>query len=193
MTITEPERLHSKLSCLEDLFPGHKIEVVGGVIMMSPVRPFHGRTIRFLENAVEARLSEEWSTVSDVAFLFDDDDELCPDIAVMPEVEVAKNLSCYPPDLIEVAMEVVSPSSVRNDYETKDRLYARAGIPVYLVFDPYEAHCVMHWNPGQDGYLGRDTVPYGKTVSIETPVGRLELGTDQLPVDTRDFTRRTTD
>lgn len=79
-------------------------------------------------------------------------------------------------------MEVVSPSGLRNGYETKDRLYARAGIPVYLVFDPYETHCVMHWNPGQDGYLGRDTVPYGKTVSIETPSGGWSWGRTNCPL-----------
>ncbi len=78
---------------------------------------------------------------------------------------------------------VVSPGSVRSDYEIKGRAYARRGIPHYLVFDPYKAHRLTLWNPGPDGYLGRDTLPYGKTVVVETGVGRLTLDTGELPVD----------
>ncbi|WP_340559157.1 hypothetical protein [Streptomyces sp. GSL17-111] len=39
------------------------------------------------------------------------------------------------------------------------------------------------WNPGSDGYRGRDTFPYGGTVSVETPVGKLSFDTAALPVD----------
>jgi hypothetical protein len=39
------------------------------------------------------------------------------------------------------------------------------------------------WDPGADGYLGRDTIPYGKTVTVGTTVGELSFDTDQLPVD----------
>ncbi|MFD9975150.1 hypothetical protein ACFWZR_12785 [Streptomyces sp. NPDC059017] len=53
----------------------------------------------------------------------------------------------------------------------------------YLVFDPCKAHCLTPWNPGPDGCLGRDTLPYGKTVVAETGIGRLTLDTGALPVD----------
>ncbi|MEV5974254.1 hypothetical protein [Streptomyces sp. NPDC051921] len=38
-------------------------------------------------------------------------------------------------------------------------------------------------NPGPDGYLGRDTIPYGKTVTVETGIGQLTVDTSTLPVD----------
>jgi Uma2 family endonuclease len=68
----------------------------------------------------------------------------------------------YPADLIEVAIEVVSPTNARNDYKVKDERYAAEGIANYLIFDPYRAQCITLWNPGPDGYRGRDTIPYGK-------------------------------
>ncbi|MFE7774408.1 Uma2 family endonuclease [Streptomyces sp. NPDC057445] len=183
MTISESDRLHSQLSRFEDMFPGYRTEIVEGAIVMSPVKPHHNETIWEVRNALKAQLSKEWGFISDVAVPFDADNEFCPDLAVIPKAEVAKNLSAYAPDLIELAIEVVSPSSVRNDYEVKDRAYARRGIPHYLIFDPYKAHCVTLWNPGPEGYRGRDTIPYGTTVAVNTDIGKLSVDTAGLPVD----------
>ncbi len=183
MTISEIDRLHSQLSRFEDQFPGYRTEIVEGNIVLSPLTPRHGETIRRVWNVLEAQVSDGWGFLSDVAVPFDGDHEFCPDLAVIPDAEVNKNLSAYPPELIELAVEVVSPSSVRNDYEVKVREYARRGIPHYLIFDPYKAHCVTMWNPGPDGYLGRDTFPYGKPVVVETGIGSFTVDTAKLPTD----------
>ncbi|WP_405491775.1 Uma2 family endonuclease [Streptomyces sp. NBC_00096] len=183
VTVSESDRLHSQLSRFEDMFPGYRTEIVEGNIVMSPVKPHHNETIWEVRTALKGQLSEEWGFISDVAVPFDPDNELCPDLAVIPKAEVRKNLSAYPPDLIELAIEVVSPSSVRNDYEVKDRAYARRGIPHYLIFDPYKAQCTTLWNPGPDGYLGRDVIPYGDTVTVETGIGKVTVDTAELPVD----------
>ncbi|WP_258314689.1 Uma2 family endonuclease [Streptomyces sp. Act143] len=118
-----------------------------------------------------------------MAVPFSDDFEFCPDLAVIPAAEQHRNLTAYPPDLIELAIEVVSPSSVRNDYEVKDKQYAVQGIPNYLIFDPRDGHLATRWNPGPEGYLGRDTIPYGGKVTVETKLGRLTIDTRRLPVD----------
>ncbi|MEU3189841.1 Uma2 family endonuclease [Streptomyces sp. NPDC006992] len=183
MPISETDRLHSQLSRLEDQFPGFRSEIVGGAIVLRPVRPFHGETIRLLENMLVAQLGTEWACISDVAFVFSDADELCPDIALVPRAEADRNLSAYPPDLIELAVEVVSPSSVRHDYVVKDRLYAQRGIARYLIFDPYRAECTTLWHPGPDGYRGRDVIPYGKPVELALEIGEVRIETDELPVD----------
>ncbi|MFG2341749.1 Uma2 family endonuclease [Streptomyces yangpuensis] len=183
VTVSESDRLHSQLSRFEDMFPGYRTEIVEGAIVMSPLKPHHGRTIRLLWNDLEAQLGPEWGFLSDVAIPFDGENEFCPDLAVVPAVEADRNLSAYPPDLVELAVEVVSRGSIRNDYEVKDRAYARRGIPHYLIFDPYEAHCVTLWNPGPDGYRGRDTIPYGGEVTVETGIGKLVIDTSGLPVD----------
>jgi Uma2 family endonuclease len=183
VTVSESDRLHSQLSRFEDMFPGYRTEIVEGNIVMSPVKPHHNETIWGVRDALKSHLAEEWGFISDVAVLFDEDNEFCPDLAVIPDAERRRNLGVYSPELIEIAVEVVSPSSVRNDYEVKDRAYARRGIPHYLIFDPYKAHCVTLWNPGPDGYLGRDTIPYGKTVTVETGIGKLSIDTGKLPVD----------
>ncbi|MFE9478250.1 Uma2 family endonuclease [Streptomyces spororaveus] len=183
VTVSESDRLHSQLSRFEDMFPGYRMEIVEGAVVISPLKPHHARTIRLLWNVLEAQVSADWGFISDVAVPFNGDNEFCPDLAVIPAAEADKNLSAYSPDLIELAVEVVSPSSVRNDYEVKDRAYARRGIPHYLIFDPYRAECTTLWNPGPDGYRGRDTLPYGGEVTVETGIGKIVIDTSGLPVD----------
>lgn len=183
MTTSQTEHLHSRLSRFEDMFPGHRTEIVEGNIMVSPVRAFHAKTIRLVWNLLEPQLPPEWSCVSDVTFPFSADFEFCPDLAVIPAAEEARNLSAYSPDLIELAIEVVSPSSVRNDYEVKDRQYAARGIGHYLILDPCKGHIATRWNPGPEGYRGRDLLPYGGKVAVDTGIGRLAIDTSGLPVD----------
>ncbi|MET9692826.1 Uma2 family endonuclease [Streptomyces sp. NPDC006514] len=183
MTVSDGDRLHSQLSRFEDMFPGYRTETVEGALVTSPLKPHRARTIRLLWNALEAQMPAEWGFTSDVAVPFDGDNEFCPDLAVIPAVEADEDLSAYPPDLVEFAIEVVSPSRVHNDYEVEDRAYARRGIPHYVIFDPYKAHCVTLWNPGPDGYRGRDTISYGGKVVVETGLGKLTVDTSVLPVD----------
>ncbi|WP_406726116.1 hypothetical protein WJ438_17690 [Streptomyces sp. GD-15H] len=51
--------------------------------------------------------------------LFHDDNEFCPDLAVLPAEAEEENSGAYQPDLIEFVAEVVSPSSIRRAYEVK--------------------------------------------------------------------------
>ncbi|MGW6705721.1 Uma2 family endonuclease [Streptomyces sp. NPDC054956] len=183
MIIPEGDRPRSKLSRFEDMFPGHRTELIGGAIVATPLRPTDNSTVQALWTQLKDQLSDDWGYLSDVAVPFDGDNEFCPDLAVVPGVEADKNLSAYQPDLVELVIEVVSPSSVRNDYEVKDRAYARRGIPHYLIFDPYKAQCTTLWNPGPDGYRGRDVFPYGEKVTLETGIGEVSLDTSALPVD----------
>ncbi|MEV7285588.1 Uma2 family endonuclease [Streptomyces sp. NPDC093252] len=184
MTVTSDlDRLHSQLSKLGDIFPGYVMEIVEGCIVMNPVKPFHGKTIQRVWGLLEDQLSAEWSVVSDVAFPFDDVNEFCPDLAVIPAAEEDANQGAYPADLIELVAEVVSPESVRRDYEIKAQRYASRGIPNYLIFDPLKGHVVTLWNPGPKGYRGRDTIVYGPELTVDSPLGKLRIDTGRLPID----------
>jgi Uma2 family endonuclease len=178
----ETERLHSQLTRYEGMFPGYRMEIVEGNIVMSPVRPFHNETIMLVWGQLAAQLDAEWGLMSDVAIPFGPGFEFCPDLAVIPAREKNRDLTAYSPDLIELAVEVVSPSSVRNDYEIKNKHYAARGIAHYLILDPLQGHLVTFWNPGPDGYLGRDTFPYAGMVTLNTRIGKLLIDTAPLPI-----------
>ncbi|MFF5481455.1 hypothetical protein ACFY5C_29595 [Streptomyces sp. NPDC012935] len=44
-------------------------------------------------------------------------------------------------------------------------------------------HAVTMWNPGPDGYRGRDTIPYGPDLTIDSALGKLKIPTASLPAD----------
>lgn len=177
------DRLHAQLIRFQDAFPGYRTEIVEGSVVATPVEPHHGGTIHMVWNSLGGQLGAEWDIVSDVAFPFDAVNEFCPDLAIIPAPEAAANRAAYPPDLLELVVEVVSPGSVRRDYELKPLWYASRGIANYLVLDPLKGHAVTMWNPGADGYRGRDTVPYGVDLTLGSPLGQFTVATAHLPVD----------
>ena len=56
-----------------------------------------------------------------------------------------------PPDLI---VEVLSPSNPSHDLETKRELYARFGVPEYLIIDPYQETVMSLSNPSVRNGVG---------------------------------------
>ena len=82
-----------------------------------------------------------------------------------------------------VALEPqLARGSVRRDYEVKPQMYASRGTATYLLVDPLQGHVVTMGNPGPDGHRGRDTVPYGPDLVVDSPPGKLTVPTRALPV-----------
>jgi len=136
------DRLYTGLARAEEALPGFRVEIVEGSLVASPVTPHHGRTIHEVWKCLEGQIGQAWALISGVGVPFDDDNEFCPDLAVIPAPEAERNESAYLPDLIELVVEVVSRGSVR-----------------------------------------RDTVPYGPPLTVDSPLGKLKLTTDRLPVE----------
>lgn len=183
MTI-ELDCVHTTLQHL-DVPKGYRAEIVHGEIVLSPTRAFHMNTIIELVLQMRPQLpTDMWYTGDTITPFPNEDSELCPDIIVLPKVEVDKNGSVYPAELLEIAFEVVSPTSRSRDYEMKPAAYARAGIPVYVIADPYEAQLVVHWDPRGSEYGNRRTFRYGDTAEIPGSVP-LTIDTSALPADPR--------
>jgi Uma2 family endonuclease len=79
--------------------------------------------------------------------------------------------------------EVVSRSSTHTDRESKRRLYAVGGVPVYLLIDPIaQEPAVTAFSEIKDGvYQAMTTVIVGTPIKLPTPVG-LDLDTSIFKV-----------
>jgi Uma2 family endonuclease len=160
-----------------------KAEIVGGALIMSPLLFVHNMTLHRLMTQLDGQLPRDLLYVSDVLTPFPGEGhEFCPDIAVVPKAVAESNKPITSPGLIEVAIEIISKATRDVDYEVKVGVYARAGIPEYVIFDPYTRKVTRYARPTDGKYMLREIVSYGDAVELETAYP-LVFQTDVLPVD----------
>lgn len=117
----------------ESLLPEHvRFELhEGQIVVMSPAKLWHTETQRRIANILERRgrrvgvevgldIAPGETRVLDVAAFHDTPD---------------RYRAYFDPGEITLAVEVVSPSSKKNDYVDKPALYARLGIPEFWRAD----------------------------------------------------------
>ncbi|WP_327116005.1 Uma2 family endonuclease [Streptomyces sp. NBC_01341] len=84
---------------------------------------------------------------------------------------------------IEFVAEVISKDTAANDYGPKKATYATAGVPVYLIIDPYTGTWHLHTIPKDAEYRSVLSLDFGTPVDLTgTRVG-LALRTDRFPRD----------
>src|SRR3989442_10458719 len=134
---------------LDDLFEmldrmpvpeGFKAEIVEGGIFMSPQRWAHFQIIRKVLRQLEHRFGEDSAIGSDVRIDFPGYlNGFCPDLVKLADgAELDEKGHCSYRD-IEFVLEVISRGTGMNDYGAKKEVYAKAGVPIYLIVDPYAA------------------------------------------------------
>lgn len=128
---------------------GNKYEVVHGELLVSPApRPLHELVLLRLMDLLAGYLKQEpvgvlWGSRSDISW--SEDTLVQPDCFVVPHAEAA-TLDWSRMKTLLLAVEVLSPSSVRADRFTKRRLYQEQRIPWYWVVDP-DSRAVEVWRP----------------------------------------------
>ena len=129
---------------------GNKYETVHGELLVSPApRELHERVLIRLIGAVGNYLAREavgapYGSRSDISW--------GPDILVQPDLlvvdlEQARTGQWSAMQRLLLAVEILSPSSVRADKFTKRALYQRNLVETYWVVDA-DAKSVEVWTPG---------------------------------------------
>ena len=162
-----------------------KAEIVGGALIMSPLRYFHGETLFQLQLQLANQLpGEYWFAYDAIAPFPNEEHEFCPDLMVIPRQEFERNKAVCDPSLIQLVFEIISKSTAVFDYDTKVGVYARAGISEYIILDPYKAQATRYARPEEGEYQVREYIKYGEPVQIENPFPCV-IQTDVMPVDPR--------
>lgn len=159
---------------------GFKIEAVGDRIIMTPQSSVQSLTIFDVRDAALVAGIGRDRVFSDVQFEFPEEPQRCPDVSIVEDD--ATDPFTYE-DLL-AAIEVVSSKNDKNDYAIKVQQYARFGIPVYLIIDPFLGQCTLLTQPRADDYACRELFKYGDTIPLRLPDGRNVA----IPTDT--FKRR---
>jgi len=128
---------------------GQRYETVHGELLVTPApRALHQRIVRRLTTALDLYLTRQG--VGEV-FASPADLSWSPDTLVQPDVFVAdlaeaRTLDWSRMQHLLLAVEVLSPSSLRADRFTKRRLYQEVCVPFYWVVDPVR-HEIEVWTP----------------------------------------------
>lgn len=159
-----------------------KAEIVGGAVVMSPLRLVHGDTVFHLQTQLVAQLPAEFRFGYDLIMPFPaEGHELCPDLTIFPTSQMQAEDAVCQPDWAHAVFEVISPSTKSIDYKVKVGAYASVGIPEYVIFDPYAHTATRYAKPEHGEFTLRHVIRYGGRIVLETPFPCV-IETRDLPV-----------
>ncbi|MFF9406677.1 Uma2 family endonuclease [Streptomyces anandii] len=153
--------------------PGHRVEILNGSIVVTPP-PDGPHQVTLSSLIVACRKAGDRQaglrTVAGIGLWLPTgpDDYAVPDLAIVDadfqDAPVEKN--SYAPHVFRLVLEVTS-SNWTNDTATKVDVYARAGIPVYLIADRRHDEVLVYADPVDGKYA--DPVRYQRGQSVPVP------------------------
>ncbi|MET9850292.1 Uma2 family endonuclease [Streptomyces ossamyceticus] len=171
--------------CLEKMpIPeGTKVEIVGGNIFMSPQRQTHFEiTFHILQQLYGSYTIKRLASDVRIDFPGDLNGFAC-DVVALAARSVKDGKGRWRYQDIEFVAEVISKGTAANDYGPKKLAYAEAGVPVYLIVDPYQGRCHVYTQPKDSDYATVTKIPFGDDVDLTDTVVGLTLKTDEFPRD----------
>ncbi|GAA3740375.1 Uma2 family endonuclease [Salinactinospora qingdaonensis] len=143
----------------------------GETIILSPTPiGLHGRNVRELQRQFTPHMPEgiDYETQLEIR-MPDSGRSVIPDFFLAAEGALETEESWVLPDDVLLAAEVVSRGSAQRDREDKRRVYATAGIAVYLLVDPLQQRTTVFAGPKGDDYQDSVSLRFGAEISIPEP------------------------
>lgn len=181
--ISDELTLDEMFEWLEPTPEGFKVEIVEGTVHMSPQRDTHWEIIRRIVRALEDRFGMDVRALSDVRIDFGEGNGFAPDIVKLFDKAAKDSRGRWLPEHVEFVGEVISKGTAAADYGPKKDAYAAAGVPLFLIVDPYVGRCLLHSEPKDGGYHKKLVVDFGLDVDLTDTSMDLVLKTDAFPRD----------
>lgn len=130
--------MSGNLAYQDDFIAKRREELIGGkVVMMSPRPSFNHNQVSYNIATLFAHYlrGKKCTPIADGMDLYlDEDNQFVPDFMVVCDPDKIKSDGVHgAPDLV---VEVLSPSTMRNDKTHKKDVYARCGVQEYWIVDP---------------------------------------------------------
>ncbi|MFB9963562.1 Uma2 family endonuclease [Sinosporangium siamense] len=164
--------LHARYRQTCELWSDRRVEIIDGRIVVRELPTFNHATIvyRLLLQLIPFLTEQDWVAAFDLkVFLGLHEDRYRPDITITrssPQMWDAEHVHS---DDTLLVVEVVSPSSAKDDHEIKARNYAKGHVPLYLVIDPFEQVARLLSHPTESGYEQETTEALGKPLELPSP------------------------
>ncbi|MFC9625542.1 Uma2 family endonuclease [Streptomyces sp. NPDC056930] len=194
MTVVETDRIEMADSSdertldmmfewLEPTPEGFKVEIVEGNIYMSPQRDTRWEVIFDIVEQLRARYPRQ-RLKSDVRIDFPGRlNGFASDVVALAEDATKDSNGRWRYQDIEFVAEVISKDTAANDYGAKKATYATAGVPVYVIVDPYTGTWHLHTLPKNDEYRSVLSLDFGTPIDLTATLVGLTLETGEFPRD----------
>ncbi|MEU0127658.1 Uma2 family endonuclease [Streptomyces sp. NPDC006289] len=173
----EPETQLETANRLMEQLPGHRVEIIGGVITVAPPPDGpHARALtKLMRPFIAAGLDDGATEVLQGVGLWlpgGPEDYSIPDLAVV-DADLDEHLmenNCYDPACFRLVLEVTS-GNYQNDMRNKVAAYAAAKIPVYVVLDRKHDRIHVLTEPLAAGYDRHEVYAPGQEAALPATVG----------------------
>ncbi|MFE6888998.1 Uma2 family endonuclease [Streptomyces sp. NPDC057694] len=163
---------------------GSKVEIIEGIVTVSPTPVYrHNLIAARIQRRLYGMLPKDFEVFQTLAIAMPSRlGMFIPDLLVAPVLE-EETPSYIPAGLAELVVEVTSRPNARHDRITKCAAYAAAGIPLYLLVDPWAPDgptVTLYGEPQGDTYRALATVKFGDAITLPAPFD-LTIDTGEFP------------
>ncbi|MGW1192071.1 Uma2 family endonuclease [Streptomyces sp. NPDC002559] len=165
---------------------GCKVEIIEGIVTVSPPpSKDHSTTAALLQRRLYNVVPEDWGIFQTLAVSVPGRGGIhVPDLVVMPCAAVIGPGNRVPAEEARLVVEITSKTNADHDRIGKVRGYAKAGVELFLLLDPWHSGrptATLYGEPEGGTYRVLDTVEYGEKLTLPEPFG-LVLDTGVFPV-----------
>ncbi|PCG81685.1 hypothetical protein CIB93_33960 [Streptomyces sp. WZ.A104] len=183
----EPETLLETANRLIEQLPGHRVEIIGGLVTVAPPPDGpHARALtKLMRPFIAAELDDGETEVLQAVGLWlpsGPDDYVIPDLAIV-DADLDEHLienNCYDPACFRLVLEVTS-GNYQNDLRHKVVAYAQAKIPVYVIVDRKHSRVHVLTEPLPGGYDRHEVYAPGQEAPLPASIGaEVSLDVDEI-------------
>ena len=166
---------------------GSKVEIIEGIITVSPSPAFrHNVIAERIQRRLYSVIPDDWGIFQTLSIAVPSRlGMLIPDLLVTPVQGRPETDSYISAALAELVVEVTSKSNARHDRVSKPAAYATAGIPLYLLVDPWAPGgptATLYGEPKGEVYRTLSAVKFGDPIKLPEPFD-VTIDTGEFPVD----------
>ncbi|MET8160877.1 Uma2 family endonuclease [Sphaerisporangium sp. NPDC005289] len=169
---TRRHDLESRYRKVCEICEERRVEIIDGRIVIGEMPTFdHNQVIfRLLMQIMSVVADRDWIICNDIkVFLGAQIDRYRPDVTVVPSKPRMWDAENVYGEETLLVVEVVSPSSQKDDHDVKPWNCALAGVPLYLVIDTFRGTARLLSHPGGNGYTHEVAVALGDTLELPEP------------------------
>ncbi|MGC4949855.1 Uma2 family endonuclease [Streptomyces sp. DT224] len=165
---------------------GCKVEIIEGIVTVSPPpSKDHNTTAELLQRRLYSVIPEDWGIYQTLGVSVPGRAGLyIPDLVVVPRAVASGPGNRVPAEEALLVAEITSQHNANHDRIGKVHGYAKAGVALFLLLDPWHSGrptATLYGEPEGGTYRQLATVEYGDKLTLPDPFG-LDLDTGIFPV-----------